>query len=304
MAPTSGLTVSVIVPTRNRPQHVVGCAESILRNEGLLELIFVDQSDGDASERALSAIKDSRLRYVHSTTRGVTCARNVGIELSLGSIVAGTDDDCRVTPDWVPRLLRVFADDPEVAVVCGRVRVPEEIERRGFAIGFEPQVREWHHRFPPPDRDWGITANLAVRHDVLARVGPFDPVLGAGAPLRSGGEPDFLFRVLKAGFKVVNAAEVEVDHLGVRAPGSESRDLWLMYGAGTAAALFKHIRLGDLDAAALYGRHLKVLGGVIFGNLLHGKRPLGLSYTLAFLSGAVKSFRFRVDRRRKIYLPR
>jgi len=188
--------------------------------------------------------------------------------------------------------------------VCGRVRVPEEIRRRGFAMGFEPCVREWKGRFPPPDRDWGITANLAARRDVLERVGWFDPVLGPGAPLLCGEEPDLLFRVLKAGYKVVNASEVVVDHLGARALGPESRALWRTYGVGTAAALFKHVRLGDLDAAALYLRHLGVLGRVLASNAVRGRRPLGLRYTLAFLEGARMSFRYRVDRARRLYVAR
>src|SRR5205085_589933 len=145
---------------------------------------------------------------------------------SRGEIIAFTDDDCRVAPDWISSIAHIFGSDSDAALVCGRVRVPEEIQQRGFAIGFEPQERDWFKRFPPPARDWGITANLAVRRSVLLRVGSFDPVLGPGAPLLCGEEPDLLFRVLKAGMKVVNAREVQVDHLGARAPGAESTELW------------------------------------------------------------------------------
>jgi GT2 family glycosyltransferase len=196
----------------------------------------------------------------------------------------------------------IFAADPAAAVVCGRVRVPDEVRQRGFAMGFEPDVRDWQGRFPPPDRDWGITANLAIRRDVLARVGVFDPVLGPGAPLMCGEEPDLLFRVLRAGLKVINAHEVVVDHFGARAIGAASRQLWRTYGVGTSAALFKHIRLGDWKAAGLYVRHMAILSRVVARNVLTGKRPTGLDYTAAFLSGAVKSCRFAIDRRRKLYI--
>jgi glycosyltransferase involved in cell wall biosynthesis len=294
-------TISIVVPTRNRAEHAAACARELLLCVGFLEIIFVDQSDDDATERALGEVGDARIRCVRSALRGATNGRNLGIDISQGDLIAFTDDDCRVAPDWITRIREIFAADATVAVVCGRVSVPEELQRQGFAIGFEPEVREWQGRFPPPDRDWGITANLSARRDVFSKLGKFDPFLGPGAPLLCGEEPDLLFRVLKAGFKVVNAKEVEVSHLGIRAFGPEATQLWHTYGVGTAAALFKHIRSGDADAAKLYLGHLEKMARVLGASLLRGQRPKGLRYTWSFLTGAVNSFRFRVDRERRQY---
>jgi glycosyltransferase involved in cell wall biosynthesis len=303
---SDGLRVSVVVPTRNRPAHAASCARSILSltNEEFVDLIIVDQSDDRATEEALSTIDDRRLRYIRTDTRGVTRARNLGMEVSDSEIIAFTDDDCRVKADWVRRIVDVFAADPDVNVVCGRVLVPEEIRHLGYAEGFEPRVREWQGHYPPLGRDWGITANFSIRRSVLERVGWFDPILGAGAPLKSGGEPDFLFRVLRAGFKVINAQEVVVDHLGIRKPGNEFRRLIIGYGSGTAAALFKHVRLGDPAGALVYFRFLGATLFRVFVNVVSGRRPTGVSYLIAFLSGTFASYRFRIDRRRRQYIER
>jgi GT2 family glycosyltransferase len=294
--------VSVIVPTRNRPAHAGACALAILATEGFVDLTIVDQSDDRATEEALAGIHDPRLRYVRTETRGVTNGRNLGMEMSRSDIVAFTDDDCRVKADWVARLTEIFVADPAVAVVCGRVLVPEEIQHLGYAEGFEPRVREWQGRYPPLGADWGITANLSIRRSVLGRVGMFDPVLGAGAPLRSGGEPDFLFRVLRSGFKVVNAREVVVDHYGIRKPGEEFRKLIMGYGLGTAAAMFKHVRLGDPAGTIVYLRFLGSAVRVVIANVVRGKRPTGANYLRAFLSGTLASFRFPIDRERRQYV--
>jgi glycosyltransferase involved in cell wall biosynthesis len=296
--------VSVVVPTRNRPAHAAACAASILAADGFVDLIVVDQSDDRATEEALSQIGDRRLRYVRTETRGVTAGRNLGMDLSESEIIAFTDDDCRVKPDWVRRIVDVFAGGPDVAVVCGRVCIPEEIQHLGYAEGFEPCVREWQGHYPPLGRDWGITANFSIRRSVLGRVGSFDPMLGAGAPLRSGGEPDFLFRVLRAGFKVVNAREVVVDHFGIRKPGPEFKNLIIGYGRGTAAALFKHVRLGDPAGTLVYLRFLGATLVRVSTNVMSGKRPTGASYLMAFLSGTFASYRFRVDRKRRQYVER
>ncbi|HEY4105250.1 MAG TPA: glycosyltransferase family A protein, partial [Polyangiaceae bacterium] len=83
-------SVSVVVPTRNRPHHAIPCAQSILKNDDLLELLFVDQSDDRKTEEALKTIDDPRLSYIPSDLRGVTNGRNVGIECSKGEIIAYT----------------------------------------------------------------------------------------------------------------------------------------------------------------------------------------------------------------------
>jgi O-antigen biosynthesis protein len=296
--------ISVSVPTRNRPAHIAACVENILSTDGFLELIVVDQSDDDATERALATIRDPRLRYVRTSTRGVTKGRNIGIEESRGDIVAYTDDDCRVRPDWARRIAEVFASDPQAAVVCGRVEVPEEIRHTGYAEGFEPRERVWRGRYPPLGRDWGITANFSIRRSALAQVGMFDPVLGAGAPLRSGGEPDFLFRVLRAGYTVVNANEVIVDHYGIRKPGEEFKKLIMGYGAGTAAAMFKYVRLRDRAGSLVYLRFLTSAIRMVVANVLTGKRPTGANYLRAFLTGTIDSCSYRIDRNRRIYADR
>jgi glycosyltransferase involved in cell wall biosynthesis len=295
------LTISVVLSTRNRPDHALACAQTICENPGFTELVVVDQSDGDATKRALRELTDPRIRYQASETRGVTAARNIGIDSSSGDIVAFTDDDCRVNADWVAKIRAVFESDPEAAVVCGRVHVPEELAKLGFAESFEPRVREWQGRYPPFGQDWGITANLSLRRSTVERVGKFDPMLGAGAPLRSGGEPDFLFRVLRAGLKVVNASEVSVEHLGIRKPGPEATKLMRGYGKGTGAALFKHVRLGDLDAAGVYAGFVAANVKRVAQNLVRGQRPLGLGYLVSFLQGAADSYKFRVDPAHRSY---
>jgi hypothetical protein len=143
---------------------------------------------------------------------------------------------------------------------------------------------------------------MAIRRSILTRVGAFDPVLGAGSPLRSGSEPDFLFRVLRDGLKVVNAEEVQVHHLGIRKPGNESSRLIRGYGVGTGAAFFKHVRLGDAGAAGVYLGFLGTTTSRVCRNLLSCGRPIGAGFLLALLYGLVASFKYRIDRERRQYI--
>ena len=188
-------------------------------------------------------------------------------------------------------------------MVCGRVVVPTG-QGEGFTTSFEPVQREWRGAYPPPDRDWGITANLCP---AAIRAGSHRAARSGArrrCSLRSGGEPDFLFRALKAGFKVVNAKEVELSHVHARAEGEASKQLFSNYASGTAAAFVKHIRMGDLDALRIYLGHLLGCVKLMLINTSRLRRPIGIGYTLAFLKGSVASFSYRVDRQRRLYVPR
>ena len=110
--------------------------------------------------------------------------------------------------------------------------------------------------------------------------------------------------MLEAGFKVVNAEEVSVDHLGVRQRGSETNNLLTGYGIGTAAAFMKHMRLGDSAAVLVYLRFLFKTLIRVFRRILSFERPTGGRFLMAFIVGTFSSYRFRVDRQRRQYVLR
>jgi glycosyltransferase involved in cell wall biosynthesis len=297
----ASLRVSVIVCTRNRPAHIGACVESILANSGdAFELLVVDQSDDDETEKALAAFAvDWRFRYLRSETRGLSMARNVGIGATGAPLVAFTDDDCRVPDDWVSRVEGVF-DDEEAGLVFGSVAVPDDVPSGGYVPGFEPARREYQHGWPPNDSTWGIGANMVVRRKVFDELGTFDPMLGAGAKFAGAEETDLTIRALAAGLKIIHAKEVCVLHLGVRM-GDEASKLMRTYGLALGAAFTKHVRLGTKDS-----RHLLVsfvVHHIAQGaqNAVFGRRPTGLGFALSLLWGVCRSYELRVDRSRNVY---
>ena len=244
--------ISVVVPTRNRPDHAAPCAGSILDNAGdAYELLVIDQSDDDATEIALAAFNsDRRFRYVRSSDRGASAARNAGIAQSTAPIIAFTDDDCRASADWIQQILALFEREPDAALVFGKVSIPKSLKGKGFAAEFDPSQRSYYQQMPPADAAWGLGANMIARRSLFAHVGTFDPLLGPGAPFRAGEECDLAIRALAAGYKIVNAGEIAVLHLGVR-EGDEAAKLMRGYGKAMGATFAKHVRLGTRDSKAL-----------------------------------------------------
>jgi glycosyltransferase involved in cell wall biosynthesis len=295
--------ISAVVPTRNRPDHAVPCAGSILSNVGDFELVIVDQSEDDATERALAVYAgDRRFRYVRSSSRGASAARNVGIEQSNASIIAFTDDDCRVSTDWLQEITKLFEQEPEAALVFGRVSIPDELKGKGFAAEFEPRQRAYYHDFPPANVNWGLGANMSARRSLFERLGTFDPLLGPGSPFRAGEEFDLTIRALAARYEVVHAAEIAVLHLGVR-EGHEASKLVRGYGRATGAAIAKHVRLGTRESKALLSWFTHFAGRGLLNAVL-GRRPTGLGFFCGMLAGAYLSLSLPIDRTRGIYTNR
>jgi glycosyltransferase involved in cell wall biosynthesis len=297
--------ISAVVPTRNRPDHAAPCAGSILANAGNdFELLFIDQSDADATEQALAVYAgDRRFRYVRSSSRGASAARNVGVEQSTAPIIAFTDDDCRVSTDWLQQISSLFEREPEAALVFGKVSIPDELMGKGFAAEFEPHQRAYYHEFPPAHVAWGLGANMSARRCLFDRLGTFDPLLGPGSPFRAGEESDLAIRALAAGYKVVNAAEIAVLHLGVR-EGDEASKLMRGYGRAMGATLTKHVRLGTRESRALLLSWFTHFAGRGLLNAVRGRRPTGLGLVGGMLAGACLSLSHPIDRARGIYANR
>jgi glycosyltransferase involved in cell wall biosynthesis len=297
--------ISAVVPTRNRPDHAVPCASSILRNAGDdFELLVIDQSDDDATEQALAVYAgDRRFRYARSSSRGASAARNVGVEQSTAAIIAFTDDDCRVSADWLLQISTLFEREPETALVFGKVSIPEELKGKGFAADFEPHQRAYYHKLPPAHVAWGIGANMSARRSLFERLGTFDPFLGPGSPFLAGEESDLAIRALAAGYKVVNAAEIAVLHLGVR-EGDEASKLMRGYGRAIGATLAKHVRLGTRESKALLLSWFAHFAGKGLLNAALGRRPTGLGLVAGMLAGAYSSLSQPIDRVRGIYISR
>lgn len=121
----------MVVPTPNRPDHVSDCAKSVIADGGFDGLLFVDQCDGSETAERIAAITDTqRAICIRSDLPGATNGRNVGIENTSGLLMAFTDDDWRVAPNWCESIRGLFASDPRIAVVCGRVDVAEDLPSR------------------------------------------------------------------------------------------------------------------------------------------------------------------------------
>src|SRR5262249_45518976 len=158
--------------------------------------------------------------------------------------VAFTDDDCEVAPLWLELFVKYFGAHPEVGQICGAVIPAPHDPSQGFIPDYPIQTPRC---ISSPWRKWragGILANMAFRLDVLRAVGPFDEVLSPGSPLYNYEDGDMTYRVLKAGYTVLNLPDAYVVHHGFR-NWQQGQVLMRRVGVAIGAACMKHVRLRD-----------------------------------------------------------
>jgi GT2 family glycosyltransferase len=216
--------VSVVVCTRDRPQALVRCLASLRSSRSRpREILVVDNaSRTDETRRLVATMPD--VRYVHETRPGLAIARNTGVRETSGAVVAFTDDDVAVDPDWLSRLVPPFAA-PRVMAVTGLV-LPGELESEAqrmaeerlwsFSREFRPRVFDARYfaRLRPrgvPVWHIGAGANMALRRDAFARVGLFDERLGAGAAGCSE-DSELWYRLLAEGWECVYEPAAVIFH--------------------------------------------------------------------------------------------
>lgn len=224
-APAVAIPVTVAVCTRDRPDDLARCLDSLDRlADEAFEVLVVDNAPSSEATRLLVERRAHRVRYVREPRPGLDWARNRAIAEAAGDVIAFTDDDVEVDPGWLRALAAAFAGDDRVAAVTGLV-LPAELETeaqvlferyRGFGRGFVPR-RVAPGAGPLARRygaagDYGTGANMAFRRSLFRRIGDFDPALDAGTPARGGGDLEMFFRVLKAGEVLVYEPRAIVRH--------------------------------------------------------------------------------------------
>jgi glycosyltransferase involved in cell wall biosynthesis len=298
--------VSAVICTRNRPELLQAAAASVLANTyPEFDLVVIDQSDNQRTAEIVRKLAEahSNVRYVRCPTPGVSRGRNLGVATTTGELVAFTDDDCVVAPDWIERINAAFAGDPRADMLFGQVLRPSGTDD---SDGILPtlEFEEYRHIGKPGRfRMFGMTANFAGRRRVFDVVGGFDEQLGPGGPLYSGEDFDFQYRAFLAGMTTALRPDVKVDHYGFRTLNEWGTTLH-RYGLGDAAFYLKHVRCGDLLMLSLLVRRF---GRVCIRELLeilHIRRKGSFAiYLRAWGEGARASLRFRVDRRNRLYRP-
>jgi glycosyltransferase involved in cell wall biosynthesis len=123
--------VSVIIPTYNRPEMTVRAVESVLgQSYGRVELVVVDDGSTDCTPETINGMESPGVRLVRQNHQGVSAARNLGLSVTTGELVAFLDSDDYWLPGKLEAQVNLFSRNPE-AMIC---QTEEQWIRKGRRV--------------------------------------------------------------------------------------------------------------------------------------------------------------------------
>jgi len=109
------MTISIIVVTRNRSEHLDECLSSILKQTISPKEIYVIDNNSTDNTYSICVKYLSKLpiRYYKELNTGIAYARQAGLEKSSGDILVYVDDDCIVDKNWLKSISDSFELNPK-----------------------------------------------------------------------------------------------------------------------------------------------------------------------------------------------
>ncbi len=202
------MSFSVLICTYNRPDLLAQCLDALIyrTTEKPDQVVLVNGGDERADEvvrqRAEGGEQRIEIKLVKTVNKNLAASRNVGLPHCTGDIVAMTDDDAQVFPDWVTLMKQVHHEHPEAGAIGGLVMgtnteslVGKVADLMTFPSWKEPQ----YVRTLP-----GV--NISYKQRMVEKVGLQDETLFRGEDV------DYNWRVQHLGYKVFFDPQIKVYH--------------------------------------------------------------------------------------------
>lgn len=187
--PDTAPLISVIVPAYNDGTRLALCLDLLLAQSivAQAEIIVVDNASTD--DMASLQSRYPMVRWLYEATPGSYAARNTGIAVARGRILAFTDSDCLPSAGWLEHGIAPLLGNDPPSFVGGAINLVTTEASGGssslsvaelfdLASGF-PQ-----HRFVEQVH-FAMTANMLTTADTMRKVGPF------ATSMKSGGDREW-----------------------------------------------------------------------------------------------------------------
>lgn len=201
--------VSVIIPVFNDATRLKLCLEALENQtyrKSCYEVIVIDNNSDEDQNIQEVVNQFSQTKITQEPTPGSYAARNKGILLAKGEVIAFTDADCIPAANWLEQGVDQLLNTENCGQVIGKVEIffadpqnptPVELFESITAFPQEHLLKKFHS---------GATANVFTWKYVIDKVGLFN------TNLKSHGDLEWGKRVYAQGYRQVYAESVLVQH--------------------------------------------------------------------------------------------
>ena len=280
---------SIIIATIDRGELLLKAIQSILKQTySDFEILIIDQSERKNNEIP----DDPRIVYIHEPHKGLSHARNIGINRSEGDIIGLMDDDAEYSIDVLENVNRVFEFDSRIEILSGRLVDPHtRISALNGMSNTPGRVNCWNVL------DKCISSSLFIKRTFLV-LERFDENFGIGSKWGSGEETDIILRCINSGGRVYYSPEVVVLHLKT-CKRELSFEKLKIYSKGFGALAQKHKM--DYSNYVFYLRCLVILNKQILGLLVSIIRydpHMIMYYRISFKYKMIGMLEYRKERKK------
>lgn len=194
--------ISIVIPLLNKAPQIVRTLKSILTQTFQdFEVIVVDGGSTDNGLELINEFEDPRIRIFKQKSRGVSAARNEGVERAAAGLIAFLDADDEWTPKHLETLLRLRRKHPQAGLYGTAYYISDGSIREAR---LSPQIPKWpwegiidnywktcYRSYSPPF--W--TSCVAVPKQVFEEMSGFNPLMNKGEDLDLWGRIALQYKV-------------------------------------------------------------------------------------------------------------
>lgn len=203
--------ISVIVPVYNAEKFLNRCVDSILEQTyPNFELVLVDDGSTDYSLDILKeyAEQDDRVNVISQQNKGVSGARNTGLQAAQGEYFLYIDADDWIEENMIERLVSISKQEDADIVMCNSDHAEEKTD---VIKNHEIKVEVWNqdkqqHEFMKHQRLTGMLWNKLIRRSLSTGIW-FNEKTGYGE------DAEFLWEILKKSQKMIVINEILYHHV-------------------------------------------------------------------------------------------
>ena len=277
--------ISVVICAYNAERTMDACLAS-LRNLRYPNYEVIVVNDGSTDRTLEITQRYPEVRLITQTNEGLSVARNVGAQCATGEIIAYTDSDCVVDPDWLTYLAYKFVHSGFVAV-GGPNLPPPEGARIPACVAAAPGGPT-HVLIDDEVAEHIPGCNMAFLKTALDQIHGFDPIYRA-----AGDDVDLCWRLQNEGHPIGFSPAAMVWHFRRNTIKAYLKQQ-MGYGKAEAQLYFKHpFRFNMLGQSQWIGRIYGDLGMSLFSRrpvIYHGVFGRGMFQTLYEPSSSLLSY--------------
>lgn len=175
-------SISIVIPCYNSSKRIVGCIRAVkdslnsLINKNKFEIIVVN--DGSTDDTASIISKETGITIItHSKNKGLSSARNSGIEASNSEYIVFIDSDIIIEKDWIQKTLDLLMSDSSIMGVIGHLAHPLTKKKTSlldiYLFSNYRGAKKIDNKTPLLYK-WFVFSNTIIKRHLLKKTGCFD----------------------------------------------------------------------------------------------------------------------------------